>query len=103
MNTQTRVRSTTTSALPAMAVACGALAVVGAVLTYWLVVPGALFGVAAVVLGVRAERRGDRAHGAAAIALGVAALFLVPSVLFVVDDAENWGRDCALNPSNPDC
>jgi hypothetical protein len=37
------------------------------------------------------------------VALGIAAVLLVPSVILVASDAENWGRDCALNPGNPDC
>ena len=41
--------------------------------------------------------------GAEALALGIAAVLLVPSVILVASDAENWGRDCALNPTNPDC
>jgi len=36
-------------------------------------------------------------------ALGIVSVLVVPSVLFVVADAEDWGRDCALNPTNPDC
>jgi hypothetical protein len=84
-------------------VICGVLGAVGAVWAYWMIVPGLLFGVAAIVLGVRAHRRSSGAAGSAAIALGVAAVLLVPSVLFVVDGAEDWGRECTLNPANPDC
>jgi len=87
----------------AVALACGALGIIGAVLTYWLILPGVVFGTIAVVLGARSWRRGDREVGATAAALGIVALFLVPSVLFVVSEAEDWGRGCALNPSNPDC
>ena len=65
--------------------------------------PGIVFGIAAIVLGIRARRRSSREAGSVAIALGIVALLLVPSVLFIVDAAEDWGRDCALNPSNPDC
>ena len=87
----------------AIAVACGTLGVITAVWVFWLIVPGVIFGVVAVVLGVRARRRGDREMGSVAVALGIAAVLLVPSVLFVANDAENYGRDCALNPGNPDC
>jgi hypothetical protein len=89
--------------LPGFALGCAVLAVATAVLMYWLVIPGALLGAAAVALGVRLHRSGGRTLGAATISLGVAALFLVPSVLYVTGEAEDWGRDCALNPTNPDC
>ena len=81
----------------------GALGIAGAVWVYWLVVPGIVLGVAAVVIGLRARRRSDREAGSVAVALGITAVLLVPSVLFVVDGAEDWGRTCALTPSNPDC
>lgn len=84
-------------------VVLGALGILAAVWAYWLIVPGVLFGVAAIALGVRSRRRAPDELGTVAIALGIVALFLVPSVLVVVDGAEDWGRDCALNPSNPDC
>ena len=36
--------------------------------------------------------------------LGVVALLLVPAINSVADDAEEWGRDCALHPSaDPNC
>lgn len=84
-------------------VVLGALGILGAVWAYWMIVPGVVFGLAAVVLGVRARRRAARETGGVAVVLGVVALLLVPSVPAVVDDAEDWGRHCALNPSNPDC
>ena len=87
----------------AIAVACGALGVITAVWVFWMIVPGVIFGIAAIVLGARARRRGDREMGSVAVALGIAAVLLVPSVILVASDAENWGRDCALNPTNPDC
>jgi hypothetical protein len=89
--------------LPFIAIVCGTLAVAAAVWLYWLVIPGVLFGATAAALGVRLHRSGRRPVGAAAISLGIAALFLVPSVLYVTGEAEDWGRDCALNPTNPDC
>ena len=103
MNTQTTTPTATSSVIPSLAVGCGALGVAGAVFTYWLLVPGVLLGVAAIVLGLLSRRAGKHAHGAAALSLGIAALLLVPSVLYIVDDAEAWGRDCALHPANPDC
>ena len=83
---------------------CGILGVIGAVWAYWMVVPGLLLGAAAIVLGWLARRNGDREVGSVAIALGIVAILAVPSVLVVADSAEEWGRDCALDPSHdPNC
>ena len=87
----------------ALAVASGALGVAAAVWAYWLVVPGLAFGIVAVVVGAWSRRRGAREAGSVAVALGIVALLLVPSVLFVVAEAEEWGRNCVLNPTNPHC
>lgn len=84
-------------------VVLGGLGVLAATLAYWLVLPGVAFGIAAIVLGIRARRRASREVGSVAIALGITALVLVPAVLVTVDGAEDWGRECALRPSNPDC
>lgn len=88
---------------PTIGATLGALGILAAVWAYWLVLPGAVFGLAAIGFGVAARRRTSGAAGHVAIALGVVAVLLVPSVLFVVDGAEDWGRECTLNPSNPDC
>jgi len=105
--TETRVEETSATAhgdgWSTAGVVFGALGALTAVWVYWLLLPGIVFGIAAIVLGIRARRRSSREAGSAAIALGIAALLLVPSVLVIVDAAEDWGRDCALNPSNPDC
>ena len=88
---------------PMVGMVLGALGILAAVWAYWMIVPGIVFGIAAIVLGVGARRRASSEAGSVAIALGIAALVLVPSVLFMVDGAEDWGRECTLNPSNPDC
>jgi hypothetical protein len=88
---------------PVAGVVCGGLGILAAVWAYWLLVPGVVFGVAAIVIGARGRRRGAREAGSVAVALGIVAVLLVPAVLAIVDDAEDWGRHCALNPSNPDC
>lgn len=88
---------------PMVGVVLGALGILAAVWAYWMIVPGIVFGIAAIVLGVRARRRSSSEAGSVAIALGIAALVLIPAVLVTVDGAEDWGRECALNPSNPDC
>ena len=103
MHSKAAARTQAPTLLPGFALGCAVLAVATAVWMYWLVVPGALFGAAAIALGVRLHRGGGRTLGAAAISLGIAALFLVPSVLYVTGEAEEWGRGCALNPTNPDC
>jgi Flp pilus assembly protein TadB len=88
----------------ALAPVCGALGVLAAVWAYWLVVPGLVLGVVAVVLGWLARRDGERERGSVAIALGIVAVLLVPSVPAIADDAEQWGRDCALDPTHdPNC
>jgi hypothetical protein len=87
-----------------VALACGVLAVVTAVWAYWLVLPGLILGLAAVVLGWRARRKGASEVGSIALTLGILAVLLVPSVVLIANDAENWGRDCALDPdSDPEC
>lgn len=87
-----------------IALACGVLGLVSASIMYWLIVPGVVFGVAAVVLGRLVRRRGSREVGSVAMTLGVVAILLVPASLFTADNAEEWGRDCALHPeSDPNC
>lgn len=99
--TESRPSAASTSLAP-VALGVGALGIFSAVWAYWLVIPGVVFGIAGLLLGLRVRRR-EPALGAAAIALSVVALFLVPSLLHVVDEAESWGRHCALSPANPDC
>ena len=87
-----------------IALACGTLGVAAAVWAYWLILPGVILGAVAIVLGWLARRDGSREGGGIAIALGIAAILLVPSVLVIADEAESWGRDCALNPTHdPNC
>jgi O-antigen ligase len=87
-----------------VALACGILGVVTAVWVYWLILPGVVLGAVAVVLGWRSRRNGSREGGSVAIALGIAAILLVPSVLVMANEAEGWGRDCALDPTHdPNC
>ena len=93
----------TSSRLPMVALACGVLGVAAAVWMYWLVVPGVILGIAAIVLGLRARRDGPSEAGSVAAALGFVAILLVPSVLFVASESESYGRDCALNPTQSDC
>ena len=87
-----------------IALACGVLGVVLAVWAYWLILPGLILGAVAVVLGWRTRRKESSERGAVAMALGIVAILLVPSVMAVADGAEDWGRDCALDPTHdPNC
>ena len=87
-----------------IAPACGVLGVLAAVWVYWMILPGLILGAIAVVLGWRTRRNGASELGSVAMALGIVAIFLVPSVLFIADGAEDWGRDCALDPTHdPNC
>ena len=85
-------------------VVLGGLAIVAATLTFWLIVPGALLGIAAIWVGLRDRKKGMQEVGTVAIALGAVALYLVPMTIFIADGAEEWGRNCALDPSSdPNC
>jgi hypothetical protein len=79
---------------------CAILAVVAAVWMYWVVVPGLILGVAAVVIGVVERRKGPSEIASVTLALGLTAVLLVPSVLFIADEAESYGQDCAVDPSD---
>jgi hypothetical protein len=90
--------------MPAIAVGCGVIGLIVGFMMYWLVVPGVILGLAAVVLGVRARRSGSSELGSVAIALGVVGILLVPAFISVEDSGEDWGRDCALHPEHdPNC
>ena len=87
-----------------IALACGVLGVLAAVWVYWLVLPGVILGAVAVVLGWRTRRNGGSELGSVAMTLGIVAILLVPSVLSVAHNAEQWGRDCASEPTHdPNC
>lgn len=87
-----------------IALVCGVLGVVAAVWVSWLILPGVILGAVAVVLGWRSRRKEGSERGSVAMALGIVAILLVPSVLAVADGAEDWGRDCALDPTHdPNC
>lgn len=93
-----------TSRLGAAALGAGVLGVVTAFVMYWMVLPGVVLGLAAVVLGLRTRREGRSVAASVAITLGVVAMLAVPAFLSTADSAEEWGRDCALDPSHdPNC
>ena len=99
-----QIESNSRSKSKPIALVCGALGVLAAVWAYWMILPGLILGAVAVVLGLLARRDGDRERGSVAMTLGIVAILLVPSVLFIANDAENWGRDCALDPTHdPNC
>lgn len=94
------METTTDRRQPTVALVCGALGVFAATFMYWLVVPGVILGLAAIVLGWRVRREGTSEGGSVAMALGIVAVLLVPSVLLVVEMESDYARDCALNSSN---
>jgi putative effector of murein hydrolase LrgA (UPF0299 family) len=87
-----------------IALACGIMGVVAAVLFYWMILPGLILGAVAVVLGLLTRRTGASERASVAMALGIVAIFLVPATVLIADGAEDWGRDCALDPTHdPNC
>ena len=87
-----------------VALACGVLGVLAAVWVYWMILPGVILGAVAIFLGWRIRRNEGNQRGSVAIALGIVAILLVPSVAAVASGAEDWGRDCALDPKHdPNC
>lgn len=92
---------------PLIALTCGVLAVLCAFFAYWMLIPSIGLGLAAIVIGMR-SRGGDalsvngREFAAAAIALGLVGILGTGGTFITSEWAEDWGRDCALNP-NPDC
>ena len=86
------------------AIAAGVCGLAATFVMYWLVLPGVVLGAVAVVLGIKSRRAGWREAGSVAIALGVVAILAVPAFLVTADNAEDWGRDCALDPTHdPNC
>lgn len=91
------------------ALASGILGLAALVIAYWLILPGIVFGLAAIVLGVMARRRGaggpvGRDRATVAVTLGVVAVLMTPVILMHTSEAEDWGRDCALDPNHdPNC
>ena len=103
MTNRMAVEPSTKQGQPMAALACGVLGVLAAVWAFWLVLPGVILGLAAIVLGWRARRNGGSEPGSIAVALGIVAILLVPSVLVVADGERDYARNCALNPTDPDC
>ena len=98
-----KTESTTNRAAVA-AMAAGVLGVLTAFILYWLVLPGVILGLVAVVLGARSRRTARSEIATVAMTLGLVAILAVPAFLATADSAENWGRDCALDPSHdPNC
>ena len=88
----------------AIAMGFGCAALVAAFLMYWFPVPAVVLAVVAIVMGVRARRRGARELAAIAITVAVIAIAFGPALLSASNSGEDWGRDCALDPtSDPNC
>ena len=92
----------------AAAFVCGLVAVVSALVVFWLWLPSMLLGIIAVSLGVDGRRRAAAASVArelavAAIALGVVAILMTPAVNQIANSERDYGRKCALNPELSEC
>jgi TM2 domain-containing membrane protein YozV len=86
------------------AVAAGVLGLASTFLMYWMIVPGVVLGLVAIGLGVKSLRQGQGAAAAVAVTLGVVGLLAIPAFLVAAEGAEDWGRDCALDPTHdPNC
>ena len=90
-----------------IALASGVLGVVAAFLLFWMIVLSVGLGIVAVVLGVLVLRRSGNDVGgklaAAAVALGVVAILGTAGSIAVSSGGEDYGRKCALDPSDSDC
>ena len=103
MNPEADLSARGAHSLALWALGTAVLGVAAVIVAYWLVLPPVVLGLTAVVLGVIARRRaalGARAHDIATVAvcLGAVAMLFTPVVLMQTSAAEDWGRDCALNP-----
>lgn len=83
-----------------------AVAALGAI--FWIIVPSVALGLLALVLGIVGRRRalkgaGRRDMAVVAIVLGLVAALGTPWAALVSESGEDYGRQCALNPSDPDC
>ncbi len=90
-----------------IALASGVLGVVAAFLLFWMIFLSVGLGIVAVVLGVVVLRRSGNDVGgklaAAAVALGVVAILGTAGSIVVSSGGEDYGRKCALDPSDSDC
>ena len=105
MNTEADPSARGPHSLALWALASAVLGVAAVIVVYWLVLPAVVLGLIAVILGVVARRRGTpsaRAHDIATVAvcLGAVAMLFTPVVLIQTSAAEDWGRDCALDPEH---
>ena len=94
------------SQMAGLALASGVLGVVAAFALFWIIFLPVGLGIVAVVLGVLVLRRsGNDVRGklaAAAVALGVVAILGTAGSIVVSSGGEDYGRKCALDPSDSD-
>jgi hypothetical protein len=88
--------------------ACAVLAVLVALLMYWLWLPSIILGALGLGLGIVGRRQAfvggsARDLAVAAIALGVVAILITPAVNLIAKGEADYGRKCALNPEQHDC
>lgn len=91
-----------------VAITCAVLGVLAALLMFWLWLPSIVLGAIGLGLGIVGRRRAVAGGSArdlavAAIALGIVAILLTPSANLISKGGEDYGRNCALNPQDPDC
>ncbi len=103
MDTQPDGSARSVDSLAMWALVSAVLGLVAVIIAYWLVLPPLVLGLVAVIVGVVARRRAagaGRAHEIATVAvcLGAVAMLFTPVVLMQTSAAEDWGRDCALQP-----
>lgn len=84
------------------------LAVASLLAIYWMVLPAVALGAIAVAYGIRGRRRalagqGRRDMAVVAIVLGLVSILGTPWAALVAKSGEDYGRDCALSPADPDC
>jgi len=103
MNTEPDRSARSGDSLALWALVSAALGLVAVIVAYWMVLPAVVLGLVAVIVGVIARRRaalGARARDIATVAvcLGDVAMSFTPVLLVQTSGAEQYGRDCALNP-----
>ncbi len=103
MNAEPDRSADSAHSLALWALVSSALGVVAVIVAYWLILPAVVLGLVAVIAGVIARRRAtpgarERDIATVAVCLGAVAILFTPVVLMHTSAAEDWGRDCALNP-----
>ena len=102
------ITDTTDNRTAALGFGCAFLGVLAAVFMFWLWLPSMILGALGVGLGLVGRRRAlggasARELTVAAVTLGIVAILLTPAANVINAGGEDYGRQCALNPQDPDC